>query len=146
MRLWSIHPRYLDRIGLVALRRESLLARKVLAGEAKENVNHPRLNRFGRHVQTLKAVGDFPAAAREEALNRGYSLDTKKIRTCGSGDKIKLKRRQIEYEFELLLGRLEERTPQKYRALRVVKKEEIEADPLFDIIPGGIEQRERVID
>lgn len=30
MRLWSLHPKYLDARGLVALWREGLLARKVL--------------------------------------------------------------------------------------------------------------------
>lgn len=32
MRLWSLHPSYLDAVGLVALWREGLLARKVLQG------------------------------------------------------------------------------------------------------------------
>ncbi|MFP5349479.1 MAG: pyrimidine dimer DNA glycosylase/endonuclease V, partial [Gammaproteobacteria bacterium] len=35
MRLWSLHPRYLDGRGLVALWREALLARKVLAGRTR---------------------------------------------------------------------------------------------------------------
>jgi len=30
MRLWTIHPKYLDRQGLLALWREALLAQKVL--------------------------------------------------------------------------------------------------------------------
>ncbi len=32
MRLWSLHPKYLDAQGLVALWREGLLALKVLQG------------------------------------------------------------------------------------------------------------------
>lgn len=32
MRLWTLHPRYLDAQGLVALWREALLAQKVLQG------------------------------------------------------------------------------------------------------------------
>lgn len=35
MRLWVSHPKYLDCKGLVALWRESLLARKVLKGKTK---------------------------------------------------------------------------------------------------------------
>jgi hypothetical protein len=35
MRLWSLHPRYLDPQGLVALWREALLARAVLRGETR---------------------------------------------------------------------------------------------------------------
>lgn len=35
MRLWSIHPEYLDTKGLVALWREALLARNVLLNKKK---------------------------------------------------------------------------------------------------------------
>jgi hypothetical protein len=35
MRLWSIHPSYLDSIGWVALWCESLAAKKVLEGKTK---------------------------------------------------------------------------------------------------------------
>ena len=35
MRLWSLHPRYLDAKGLVALWREGLLAQAVLKGQTK---------------------------------------------------------------------------------------------------------------
>jgi hypothetical protein len=30
MRLWSLHPKYLDKLGLLGLWREGLLAQKVL--------------------------------------------------------------------------------------------------------------------
>jgi len=35
MRLWSLHPKYLDPQGLVALWREGLLAKVVLRGETQ---------------------------------------------------------------------------------------------------------------
>lgn len=37
MRLWSIHPRYLDAMGLNALWREALLAQKVLQKKVAAN-------------------------------------------------------------------------------------------------------------
>jgi len=46
MRLWSLHPGYLDSKGLVALWREGLLAQYVLLGKTKGYKNHPHLNRF----------------------------------------------------------------------------------------------------
>ena len=46
MRLWSLHPKYLDSKGLVALWREGLLARAVLKGETTGYKNHPQLDRF----------------------------------------------------------------------------------------------------
>jgi len=46
MRLWSLHPKYLDSKGLVALWREGLLAKKVLEGGTKGYRNHPQLERL----------------------------------------------------------------------------------------------------
>ncbi len=46
MRLWSLHPKYLDRMGLVAVWREGLLAQAVLRGNTKGYKNHPQLNRL----------------------------------------------------------------------------------------------------
>jgi len=54
MRIWSVHPRYLDRQGLTACWREGLLAQKVLTGTTKGYRNHPQLRRF-------RAAGDGPA-------------------------------------------------------------------------------------
>jgi hypothetical protein len=46
MRLWSIRLDWLDPIGLVALWRESLLAKAVLEGKTIGYKNHPQLLRF----------------------------------------------------------------------------------------------------
>ncbi len=35
MRIWTLHPQYLDRQGLVALWREGLLAQEVLRGQTR---------------------------------------------------------------------------------------------------------------
>lgn len=43
MRLWSLHPQYLDAKGLVALWREGLLAQAVLAGQTRGYKRHPQL-------------------------------------------------------------------------------------------------------
>jgi hypothetical protein len=43
MRLWSLHPQYLDPQGLVALWREALLAQAVLRGKTRGYKHHPQL-------------------------------------------------------------------------------------------------------
>ncbi|MEM2211610.1 MAG: pyrimidine dimer DNA glycosylase/endonuclease V [Nitrososphaerales archaeon] len=53
MRLWSIHPKYLDAKGLITLWRESLLAKKVLEGYTKGYINHPQLLRFKKYKESL---------------------------------------------------------------------------------------------
>ena len=59
MRLWSLHPKYLDTKGLLALWREGLLAQKVLAGKTKGYKNHPQLDRFKAHGSPRKAIGRY---------------------------------------------------------------------------------------
>ena len=46
MRLWSLHPKYLDAKGPVGLWREALLAQEVVQGQTKGNKQHPQLLRF----------------------------------------------------------------------------------------------------
>ncbi|GAG39888.1 unnamed protein product, partial [marine sediment metagenome] len=67
MRLWSIHPVYLDWKGLGANWREALLAQAVLQGKTKGWRNHPQLNRFKAHEDTMAAVGFFLLKNHEEA-------------------------------------------------------------------------------
>jgi len=56
MRLWSIHPKYLDCKGLVALWREGLLAKKVLSNKTFGYKNHPQLIRFRLAKEPLKLI------------------------------------------------------------------------------------------
>jgi len=46
MRLWSLHPAYLDARGLGALWREGLLAQAVLRGKTRGYRSHPQLERW----------------------------------------------------------------------------------------------------
>ncbi|MGA2330816.1 MAG: pyrimidine dimer DNA glycosylase/endonuclease V [Syntrophales bacterium] len=50
MRLWSLHPGYVDARGLVALWREGMLARKVLQHQTKGYKNHLQLHRFSAYL------------------------------------------------------------------------------------------------
>ncbi len=59
MRIWSIHPKYLDGIGLIACFRETLLAQKVLEGKTKDYKNHPQLIRFKESSDSLLYIGAY---------------------------------------------------------------------------------------
>jgi hypothetical protein len=80
MRLWSLHPKYLDPQGLVALWRESLLAQTVLRNETRGYKNHPQLDRFKHHAAPLAAISHYLKAVQKEAEARGYSFDKSKIK------------------------------------------------------------------
>ena len=83
MRLWSLHPRYLDTKGLLALWREGLLAQKVLQGKTKGYRHHPQLLRFQNHPSPQAAIGSYLMEVWREADRRGYSFNRKKVRRAG---------------------------------------------------------------
>lgn len=79
MRLWSLHPVYLDSKGLVAGWREALLAQKVLRGATHGYRSHPQLQRFKEAPDPQAAMSAFLRGLQEEATRRGYNFDAGKI-------------------------------------------------------------------
>jgi hypothetical protein len=142
MRIWSLHPKYLDRQGLVACWRESLLAQKVLEGETKGYRNHPQLIRFRLCPEPLAAIATYLVALVEEGEARGYVFDRSKINSGRFTNKIPVKRGQILHEWAHLQAKLARRDP--LRLERFSGIELPESHPLFRGVPGGLEPWERV--
>lgn len=142
MRLWTIHPKYLDPQGLVALWREALLARAVLRGRTRGYVNHPQLERFRTHEAPRSAINSYLAAIHSEATARGYAFDKRKIGPLRSVRSISTTAGQISYEWDHLLEKLSVRNPALRRRWRTVGMPL--CHPLFRAVPGTIEPWERV--
>ena len=141
MRLWSLHPKYLDPQGLVALWRESLLAQAVLRGETRGYRSHPQLDRFKSHSAPLSAISLYLKAIHAEAESRGYSFDKSKIRPTRGRVSLSVTSGQLEYEWSHLLAKLEARNPALYRTWR---ETEVPAPhPLFNVRTGEVESWER---
>lgn len=141
MRLWSLHPRYLDAKGLVALWREGLLAQKVLAGATRGYRNHPQLQRFRNQPDASGAIGAYLHEVQLEAARRGYRFDAGKIgrrvavtMTVTSG--------QMAYELAHLRAKLVLRDPAEL--LRIACLSAVEPHPLFVVVPGEVESWEVV--
>jgi hypothetical protein len=136
MRLWTVHPRYLDSKGLVGAWREALLAQKVLAGETRGYWHHPQLARFRAQRGPLGAIGAFLVAIASEAQNRGYHYDAAKISSRRGSGKIPETSGQLLYEWQHLKTKLLLRAPQLARPWRGTKTPK--PHPLFRIVPGGV--------
>jgi hypothetical protein len=136
MRLWSIHPRYLDHKGLVALWREGLLAQKVLQGGTRGYTNHPQLIRFKNTANPVGAIAEFLRCVADEADNRGYRFDRGKIADCGFDGMISITSGQAKFEIAHLLRKLKKRDPGLYLRLNGLKK--IELHPKFKKIAGDV--------
>ena len=141
MRLWSLHPRYLDPQGLVALWREALLARAVLRGLTEGYRRHPQLARFSTHRFPCAAISAYLGAIYEEALLRGYAFDRRKVGRLRSVEHIPVTRGQLEFEWQHLLAKVAERNPGHYRELRLVRAPR--CHPLVRLRAGNIEAWER---
>lgn len=141
MRLWTLHPRYLDPKGLVAAWREALLAQKVLAGATKGYRHHPQLVRFQKQADPLATIAAFLVGLAEEAKSRGYHFDASKISGRRFNGQLPETRGQLLYEWGHLKAKLRERAPQMERQLRSVKLPE--PHPLFRIVAGEVRDWER---
>ena len=134
MRLWTLHPKYLDPKGLVALWREALLAQKVLTGGTVGYRHHPQLERFRDHPDPVVMVATYLRAVHSEAVARGYHFDGSKIATQSSCGPVEESDGQLLFEWQHLLAKLAVRSPERYRELLVLKAPD--PHPLFEIIPG----------
>jgi hypothetical protein len=142
MRLWTIHPKYLDAQGLVALWREALLARAVLRGRTRGYRQHPQLERFRAHALPRYAINAYLSAIQAEAAARGYAFDKRKIGPVRAIDAIGTTRAQIRHEWQHLLAKLSRRSQEVHRRWRAVRRPQ--CHPLFKAAPGPIEPWERI--
>ena len=142
MRLWTLHPRYLDPQGLVALWREGLLARAVLRDETRGYRQHPQLERFRSHPSPRLAINAYLAAVHAEATARGYAFDRSKIGPVRAVEPMAATSGQLDYEWAHLLRKLEVRNPALFARWRVL--DHPECHPLFHAHPGPVAAWERM--
>ena len=140
MRIWSIHPKYLDSKGLVALWREALLAKHVLEGKTKGYCNHPQLHRFKTSGSPLDAINQYLSAVYEEALIRQYNFDRAKFNHSAIALVMTVTEDQIDYEFKHLLLKLKIRDKNIYNKIR--RSMAIDPHPIFAVAKGPIESWE----
>jgi hypothetical protein len=140
MRLWTLHPQYLDAKGLVATWREALLAQKVLQGATRGYRNHPQLARFKTQPEPVAALAEFLRGLVAEARARDYQFDATKIAETTRVPRIPATRGQMAFEWAHLRRKLALRDPARLRALSGLR--EPEPHPLFRVVPGPVESWE----
>lgn len=142
MRIWSLHPEYLDRVGLVACWRETLLAQAVLAGRTRGYRHHPQLSRFRATPEPLATVGAYLVGLRAEAERRGYRFDASRIdRPAADVAPLAVSTGQVALEWDHLMVKLAARSPDQHAAVRGA--EVVEVHPLFVVVPGPVAEWER---
>lgn len=137
MRIWSLHPRYLDAKGLVAGWREALLAQAVLQGKTRGYTKHPQLIRFQQAADPVGAIGNYLRFVFAEAERRGYHFAYEKIARIDERSRIPVQFQQLNYEFAHLQAKLSVRDVGAFEQNLEVTT--VLPHPLFAVVPGGIE-------
>ncbi len=142
MRIWSIHPQYLDAKGLVALWRETLLAQNVLLGNTKGYKHHPQLLRFKEQASPTASLSNYLHGVCDEADRRGYQFNRSKIAKSPSIlAPIQVNSGQMKYEWEHFLRKVERRDNKLFHKLK--DSRDIKPHPLFLVVQGDVESWER---
>jgi hypothetical protein len=142
VRIWTLHPRYLDRRGLVALWREALLAQAVLRGRTKGYRHHPQLLRFRTQAAPLACIAAYLRAIHAEAASRGYRFASEKIARVAPAGRVTVRHGQLAYEWRHLRRKVAGRDHAWLAKLGAVTAPR--AHPLFRVVRGGVEEWERV--
>ncbi len=140
MRIWSVHPCYLDSKGLVALWREAILAKHVLEGKTKGYKNHPQLKRFKTHNRPVDCINKYLSLVYNEAESRGFNFNKDKIQWNFEPVELTVTKGQLRFEIIHLKKKLEMRNISKFTELAMLQ--EIQPHPLFKIIDGKTEEWE----
>lgn len=144
MRIWSIHPRYLDPQGLVALWRETLLAQAVLRGATRGYTHHPQLQRFRAHPAPNAAMTAYLLGVHAEATVRGYNFDRSKILEADTAAQVvpmPVADGQRDYEWQHLLAKLAARNPALHARWGGLVEPALH--PLFTSVPGPVAEWEK---
>jgi hypothetical protein len=157
VRLWSIHPEYLDRMGLLGLWREALLAQQVLHGETENYKNHSHMQRFYAlpKEDAMQYMSDYLFFVWQEGKLRGYKLNVNHIKDPRNGGSLSGSPRklftvssgQLALEYQILCMRTRNRDHKhflgledKYPSHRMwVPK----PNPVFTLIHGRKEEWEK---
>lgn len=142
MRVWSVHPKYLDPAGIVALWREALLARAVLKGETRGYRHHPQLDRFRDQPDPVAAIEAYLRAVLTESIARGYAFDAAKLPPpSGPVPPIPVTDGQLAREWRHLLRKLTMRAPELHAKWGGIRKPE--CHPLFRVVRGPVASWEK---
>lgn len=142
MRIWSLHPGYLDSRGLVAVWREALLAQAVLRGATRGYRRHPQLVRFRCRRSPAGAIAAYLRHVHAEAQARGYRFNPELVGSAWTAGRIPVAGGQLEHEWAHLKAKLRLRDPE--RAARCEAVVFPSPHPLFRVVPGGVEPWEKL--
>jgi len=146
MRLWSLHPQFLDRVGIASCWSEGLGGLRALKGLQKMHLNHPQLERFKAHSDPVMVLGSYLRVLygqQRANLNVAKLFALCKLFGNIGYREIPVTSGQIAYEQWFLWTKLRCRDLAAAGRL-MVPTDELKLHPLFYRVTGPVEAWERV--
>jgi hypothetical protein len=142
MRIWSLHPQYLDQPGLGACWRETLLGQAVLADRTRGYRSHPQLERFRATDDPIGSICWYLHGIADEAGRRGHHYDRSRIdRPAVPTPPLEVTTGQLDHEWSWLRRKLLGRSPDWLSRWQDVVRPEPHRS--FVVIDGPIASWER---
>lgn len=90
----------------------------------------------------MRSINQYLTSVYKNSLERGYHFNKNKVNPNFIPTKLTVTDKQIKFEMEHLLTKMETRDPERFHKLS--RKVKIDAHPLFRIIDGEIEPWEKL--
>jgi hypothetical protein len=139
MRLWTIHPKYLDRMGLLGLWREALATQSILLGNKPNSPyrHHPQVKRFSQLARPIPAIVEYLKWIWVEGRARGYKFNQDlAVETTNQFCRFYISEAQLAYEYDLIGDKILSRDMEWYNtAYEHLNFDEIEPHPLYTVDP-----------
>lgn len=149
MRLWSLHPSFLDRQGLLGQWREAIQAKNALLNpDHPSNIWHARqLQRFKESPAPMRNIAIFLHVVADEMILRGYHPNVSLIPYYPEKipHYISVTSGQVDYEIKFLQAKLEKRNPTflpRLWNIRLLMFNQL--NPVFKEVGGDIEPWEKL--
>lgn len=157
MRLWSLHPDYLDRKGFLAFWREALLAQQVLHGLTEKYKNHSHMQRFHSlpWCDALHYMSKYLFYIWQDGIRRGYNMNMSLIKDPKEADPsagsipsklFTVTSGQLALEFQILKVKLSRRDLIHLQKLQANPSHSMwipKPNPVFTLIHGKREEWEK---
>ena len=117
-----------------------MLAKHVLEGRTKGYTQHPQLNRFKAADNSLPLIHYYLEEVYKEAMHRNYRFDPSKFEVIEKPSGLTVTVGQLNYEMQHLLNKLQLRDKERYEQIKQLIV--VEPHPVFNIIPGDVEDWE----
>jgi len=122
VRLWTLHPRYLDDSTLREAWRDGLTARRRLAAGPDLNTSDPVLLELAATRKPLATVDRYLRSLFEEARRRGKAFDLSRLGTATDAQSIPISSERVRQDWAELMGVIERRDPDRHARLKNLQR------------------------